>query len=134
MKQHLDIESRKALVDYRIEKSDNALKEADLLAEKGFYDSAVTRLYYACFYIASALLIKNEIEAATHSGVKRMLSLKFIHTGLLDARFIKVYADLLNGRQLSDYEDFVYQNINSYSEYKNEADEFCQEIKKLIYS
>lgn len=29
MKQHLDIESRKALVDYRIEKSDNALKEAN---------------------------------------------------------------------------------------------------------
>lgn len=132
MKQQLDIESRNALVKYRIEKADNSLREAEILAEKGFYDSAVTRLYYACFYISCALLIKNEIETSSHAGVKRMLSLKFIHTGLLDSKFIKSYADLMNGRQLSDYEDFVYQDIVSFTQYKKEAEEFCLEIKRLI--
>ena len=76
MKQHLDNESREALVEYRIEKSDIALKEAELLAEKGFYDSAVTRLYYACYYMACALLIKNGIDAITLKACCRRIPQK----------------------------------------------------------
>ena len=132
MKKHLDDISRATLVKYRIEKSDRSLMEADCLAEKRFYDSAVTRLYYACYYITSGLLIKNGIEATTHAGVKSMLALNFVRNGILDQKYIRVYSDLLNGRQLSDYEDFIYQDEDSYNEYKSEAKEFCNEIKKLI--
>lgn len=128
MKEHLDPETRLAIVKYRIEKSDNALKEADLLAEHGHFDNAVTRLYY----LVSALLIKNSIEATTHAGVKRMFSLKFIATGLLDAKYIRTYSKLLQGRQMSDYEDFVYQNQETYDIYKEEALDFCTTIKTLI--
>lgn len=76
-----DSESRAHLVNYRLEKSDIALKEADVLAQHEFFDNAVTRLYYACFYAAFSLLILNFIETGSHRGVKTMLSLHFVKTG-----------------------------------------------------
>lgn len=134
MSPSLDNLSRADIVNYRLEKSDSSLLAADVLASNKLFDSAVTRLYYACFHAASALLIQNNIECGSHAGVKRMLSLKFINTGLLDKKYIRYFSDLLNGRQLSDYEDFIYQNEESYSYYKGQAVDFCNAIKKLILS
>ena len=133
MTQKLDPLSREALISYRIEKCETALREASLLAENGFYDNAVTRLYYACFYMASALLIKNEIQTGSHKAVKTMLSLKFVKNGELDSKHIKTYTDLLNGRQLSDYEDFYRQDEESYTFYAIRPNEFIDSIKNLIY-
>lgn len=132
MNRSLDDESRAALVEYRVEKSDDAIKEARLLAENLHFDSAVTRLYYACFYVATALLVKNKIETGSHKGVKSMLSLKFVVPGKLDKKYVGIYTNLFNGRQLSDYEDFVYQNKESFDIYFEMASDFISEIKKLL--
>lgn len=51
---------RKSLVDFRIEKSDMAMRDAHLLAENGRWVSAANRLYYSAYYAVSALLLKTE--------------------------------------------------------------------------
>ena len=132
MKDHLDSDSRNNLVKYRMEKSENALEEAKIMANHGFYDNAVTRLYYACFYAASALLIKNNIETGSHRGIKTMLSLHFVKPGLLETKHVRTYAELLNGRQLSDYEDFFYQDKDSFEAYLEKTVEFLKVIKTMI--
>ena len=132
MKEHLDETSRQEIIKYRIEKSDSALQEADILAINNFFDIAVTRLYYACYYLASALLIKEGSETTTHAGVKRMFSLKFIRTGILDQKYFQILSNLLQGRQLSDYEDFIYQDEVSYQLYRSEAINFCNKVKELL--
>lgn len=132
MKSILDSESRKAIIDYRLEKSRDAILDAEILAQNQRFDNAVTRLYYACYYVASALLIANGIETTTHAGIKRMLSLHFIKTGKLDCLYIRIYSDLMNGRQLSDYEDFVYQDFDSYSKYYQQTQEFIEKITNLL--
>lgn len=132
MKDHLDIQSRRDLVKYRLEKSDSALAEAVLMANNGFFDSAVTRLYYSCFYAASGLLIENEIETGSHRGVKTMLALNFVKKDLLDSKHLRTFSELLNGRQLSDYEDFFYQDKDSYNAYLEKTEEFIKAIRDLI--
>lgn len=132
MKEKLDEQSRKELVLYRLEKSDQALMEATLMAQNEFYDSAVTRLYYACFYVTLGLLIDNQITTSSHRGIKAMLSLHFVKKNLLETKHIRTYSELLNGRQLSDYEDFFYQDKESYEEYLKKAKEFIETIKSLI--
>lgn len=47
MRDKLDAESRKAIVDYRLERAFDTLKEADYNTEGGYYNAAVNRLYYA---------------------------------------------------------------------------------------
>lgn len=132
MKESLDPESRAAIIEYRLEKSRDAMKEAALLADGNFFDSAVTRLYYACFYAVSALLISKSIECNSHAGAKRMFSLHFIRTSLVDQKHITTYSNLMQGRQLCDYEDFIYQNAESYALYRSQAEALIDAITPLI--
>ena len=60
MKETLDEQSRKALVSYRLERADETMKEAEILAKEQHYNAAANRLYYACYYAASELLVSIE--------------------------------------------------------------------------
>lgn len=57
MKQELTPEHRIALIQYRFERAYQTLKEADYMRDGNFYNAAVNRLYYACFYAATGLLV-----------------------------------------------------------------------------
>ena len=81
MKESLDKESRDSLIAYRIERAYGSLKEARLMARGEFYNAAINRLYYSCYYMAVALLLKHNISAQTHSGVKTMLGMHFTSKG-----------------------------------------------------
>ena len=72
MKETLDEQSRISLEHYRMERADEAIEEAALMSMSGHYNAAVNRLYYACFYAVQALLLKHQIAATTHAGVKAM--------------------------------------------------------------
>ena len=50
-------EQRIAIVQYRMENANNTLKEVESHIQNGFYNTAVNRMYYACYYAASAMLI-----------------------------------------------------------------------------
>ena len=78
MNETLDEQSRLGLMRYRMERADETMEEVGILAERGHYNAAVNRLYYACFYAVQALLLKHHIAATTHAGVKSMLGLHFI--------------------------------------------------------
>ena len=77
MKEKMDKESLKALIAYRIGRAYETLKEADVMKREGFYNAAINRLSYACYYAVIALLLKNDIQTQTHNGVKTMLGLHF---------------------------------------------------------
>lgn len=84
MKEHLDDETRAAMVTYRMERARQTLNEVDLLRTGDYFIAVVNRLYYTCYYAASALLLNHHIEAKTHNGVKTQLSMHFVRAGLLD--------------------------------------------------
>jgi uncharacterized protein (UPF0332 family) len=102
MKQKLDKDSIKALVSYRMQRAQETLKEADILIKNDFYNAAVNRLYYACYYAIIALLLKNNISANTHTGVKQMFGMYFIMTGKMDNKYSKFYTLLFNARMSGD--------------------------------
>lgn len=58
MREKLNSETRAAIVSYRLERAHETLQEADYNANGGYYNTAINRLYYACYYAASALLLK----------------------------------------------------------------------------
>lgn len=62
--------SRPDYVKYRLQKAEETLEVARLLVENKKWNSSVNRLYYACYYAVSALLINDGISAKTHAGVK----------------------------------------------------------------
>ena len=63
-----------------------------------YFNAAINRLYYACFYAATGLLIAKGIEAGTHNGVKTMLSYHFVRTGILSLEHGSTFSNLFDKR------------------------------------
>ena len=132
MRETLDEQSRAELVKYRIERADETLIEARLLAKESYFNAAFNRLYYACFYAVLALLVKNGISTSTHAGVKTMLGLHFVSKGLLEKEQGKTFSRLFEIRHSGDYDDFVYCDKEMTDEYMPLAEAFIQRIKELL--
>ena len=75
---------RRDLVSYRIKKARETYNEVSLHIDNKLWNTAVNRLYYACYYSVIALLIKNDIKASTHAGARQMFGLHYIKTGIID--------------------------------------------------
>lgn len=87
MMAQMDKGSINDLITYRLQRAKATLMEADYNGAGGYFNAAVNRLYYSCYYAASALMLANNIEASTHKGIKTMIGLQFVKTGRFDARF-----------------------------------------------
>lgn len=132
MNEGLDEQSRSALVQYRLDRADETIKEAELLANESHYNAAVNRLYYACFYATTALLISNGISTSSHAGTKTMLGLNFVSKGLLSNEHGKTFTRLFEIRHSGDYDDFVYCDKEMVDEYMPKAIDYIGAIKVLL--
>ena len=128
----LDDESRKALVEYRLERAYATMKEAAVMTEKEFYNAAVNRLYYACYYATEALLLKHKIEAKSHAWVKAMLGLHFVSKGLIPIPIGKILSTLFEKRQSGDYDDFIYCDKEMTDDLTIQAQTFIDYVGKLV--
>lgn len=132
MKEVLDEQSRIALVQYRLERADETIKEACLLAKEAHYNAAINRLYYACFYATTALLVANGISTSSHAGTKTILGLNFVSKGLLSNEHGKTFSRLFEIRHSGDYDDFVYCDKEMVDEYTPKAEKYIEAIKALL--
>jgi len=99
-------EDKEAYISYRLEKADETLEVARLLVENQKWNSAINRLYYACFYAVTGLLVKSGKINKSHSGVKTQFFMDFIKSGIMPLEYGKLYGDLFDWRQKGDYGDF----------------------------
>jgi len=92
-------------IQYRLDTSYTTFEAARVLADNGFWNSAVNRLYYSVFYAISALLVVHDIHTKTHSAVKGQFSLHFVKTGAFDKKYGQLLSELFDWRQKGDYEN-----------------------------
>ena len=120
------------LIEYRLKRATETLGEIDIHLKNKLWNTAINRLYYACYYAATALLLDNEINASTHSGVRQMLGLHFVKTGKINPDLGKVFTDLFDKRHSSDYDDFITVSKEDVEDLLPLATEFIKKIKELI--
>lgn len=82
---------------------DAALRAAQALAALDLNHDAMSRLYFAAFHWARALLASAGIEAKTHQGVQSMIGLHFIRTGKLLPAHQHTLSRLETWRTKADY-------------------------------
>ena len=58
-------EQRFDIVLYRLNSAKSLLDEIKDHIERGYYNTAMNRMYYACFYAVSGLLLQSEIDIIT---------------------------------------------------------------------
>lgn len=123
---------RQNLVQYRINKARNTLDEVTLHVENGLWNTAINRLYYACYYSVIALLINDKINAATHAGVRRMFGLHFVKTGLIDRELGRFYSDIFDMRQTGDYEDYIDYSEEDVLDLLMPANKLISKVEALL--
>ena len=97
--------NKQELIDYRISRAKETLRDAQILAESERWNSSINRLYYAAYYAITALLLKSDFKPTTHNGVKSNFSEHFIKSGKVDKQYGKIFSQLFTWRQKGDYDD-----------------------------
>jgi len=127
-----DSEPRKVLISLWLEKSNEAIASAELELNSGHTNFAVNRLYYACFYVVTALLLRDGKQFARHSAVKSEFVRTYIRSGQIDTKWNKFYQKLFDDRQEGDYIPTTTFETSEVSTRLKQAREFIDLIRGLI--
>jgi uncharacterized protein (UPF0332 family) len=84
-------------------KAERYIRSARLLAEDQDFDSSASRIYYAMFYTAEALLESRGLTFSSHRAVISAFGQHFIKTNESDQRFHQALLSSFSQRQLGDY-------------------------------
>ncbi len=122
----------KELVLYRLQRARETLEDARILANSRRWNPCVNRLYYACFYAVSALLIQEGLSSSKHTGLRSLFNRHFVKTGKVAKGKAQIFNDLFERRQESDYMDFVSFEESQVRAWIPEAESFVENVAVLI--
>lgn len=120
------------IVRYRMARSKEALDDARFLAEGRRTTACVNRIYYACFYAVSALLLTHGFSSSTHTGVRTLFGQHFIKTHLIAYDFGELYSELFQVRHRNDYIDLTEIPPSNITPWLTQAMRLIETIDALI--
>ena len=89
-------DERKALVFNKVRRARETWEETKGIIKSGYWYAAANRMYYACYYMTSALLLKIMQSAHTHVGTIGLFGLHFVKTGIVSGYLENSTANFLN--------------------------------------
>jgi uncharacterized protein (UPF0332 family) len=128
-------EEKQILIKYRLERANESLKAAQLMAENKLFIPAMNRIYYSMFYMfyaVQALLVLNERAFSKHGQVKGYFNQGFIKTGVFPKDFGKLFNTSFEYRQKFDYVDMIVPQEELISDYISKASKFVDQISSYL--
>lgn len=125
-------EETKALVAYRLERARQTLDEARLLLNAGHGNATVNRLYYACFYAVSALLLADGISTSRHTHLRSILHRDYVRSGRIPQEMGQHFDVLFDSRKEGDYADLVVFQTEAIRSWMERTEQFVQHVGGLI--
>jgi uncharacterized protein (UPF0332 family) len=86
------------------QKAQDSLRAAKLLEAEGLADFAVSRAYYAMFYIAEAFLLEENLSFSKHSAVISKFGEYFVRTDKISSKYHRYLIDAEQMRLKGDYD------------------------------
>lgn len=90
-----------------VKNSDEKLLAAKTLFENGFYGDAVSRAYYAMFFVTKALLSKKDSYPRTHRCLISQFGLLFVKKGEFKKELFDMLTRAQEDREEADYGLFL---------------------------
>ena len=117
-----------------IERGDDSLKSARLLAAERLKLDAMSRIYYSVLHYSRAILLVEKIVPKSHHGAFLLFSQHVVKTDKADKRYSKIFSSLIRMREEADYvtgSNFSSEDVvNALAE----AEEFRGLALKLVSS
>lgn len=118
--------------NYRLKRAKETILEVEVLIQNEFWNTAINRMYYACFYAVGALLVSHGIETSSHSGTRQKFGQLFVKTGKIDKELGRHYSKIFEKRQKSDYTDFFEYDEEIVLNFFPISQKFIAQIELLI--
>ena len=87
-----------------LSKAYDSVRAAKLLSDAGLYDFAVSRAYYAMFYVAEAFLLGVGLSFSRHAGVIAAFGERFAKTGIVPVELHRYLIEGQDKRNVGDYQ------------------------------
>ncbi|HLB71865.1 MAG: HEPN domain-containing protein [Candidatus Methanoperedens sp.] len=119
-------------IDALLKKALDSIKGARLLFDDELYGFAVSRAYYAIFYLVSAVLVTKSLSFSKHQAVVAAFGQHFVKTGIFEQKFHRYFVEAFEQRQIGDYEPM--EEITQETAKKNieRAIEFLNVVKEYL--
>ena len=123
---------KEMLVANKVRRSRETWIEAKGIIDDQYWYAAANRMYYACYYMVSALLLKNGLVSHTHGGTIGLFGLHFVKTGIVSSELGKFYSELFELRQTGDYDDWKVISESDIMPLVPVAESFLNTLGNLI--
>jgi len=113
-------------------KAHRTVHSARLLFADGDYDGAVSRAYYAMFYVAEALLLSKGGTFSKHSAVVSAFGKEFAKTGTIPGEYHRHLLDAQDARTRGDYQTISYLTEEETLQHIAHAEQLLEMGGKLL--
>ena len=125
-------ESIRAYARLRLERAREELASSHQSLEHGYYRAAVSRAYYAVFYMASAALFAKSINRSKHSAIEAAFSQYLVKTGEIEPEFSRIYQMTRRQREEADYADQPAPDGVSANQILEDAQRFVDRLERYL--
>jgi uncharacterized protein (UPF0332 family) len=115
-----------------LEKTRRYIKSAALLQLEGDHDSAVSRLYYAMFYCAEALLLARGHSFSSHRAVISAFAQHYVKSGILPQELHQWLRTAFAKRQISDYEFITAIDAADVMSIQTQSEQFLAQTEAFL--
>ncbi len=120
-----------AEVQRHFEQAAECVEDARVLLDNNRLAAAVTRVYYAMFYAATAALLARGIRRSSHHALLAAFGKTFIKTRELDEHLYKELRAAFERRQQADYEAILEVDHQAAAQLHKQAIDFVDACRRL---
>jgi len=119
-------------IEALLKKALDSIKGARLLFDDKLYGFAVSRAYYAMFYLVSAVLLTKDMNFSKHQAVVAAFGQHFVKTGLFKHKFHQYLVEAFEQRQIGDYEPLEEITAETAQKCIDRAEEFLVAVRVYL--
>ena len=113
-------------------KAEDSIGAAKLMRENGYYDFAVSRAYYAMFYVAEAFLLGVGLAFSKHSAVHAAFGEHFVRTGIVPRALHRALIHGMEVRLTGDYDSSREVSTEEAAEQIANAEQFMEVARQCL--
>ncbi len=125
-------ENKRENIKEEMDRAIKAMEAATLLFDNGFFNEAISRLYYFLLYNIRALLLTKGLEPKSHEGALRLFGLHFVKEGIFEPADSHIFSRLMKYREEADYNPSYIFTKEDFVQFKKEAEMLSDKIKAYL--
>ncbi len=129
----MEKQHKEFFIQNNLDKSAEAMRVAKYAIDDSAFISGLNRIYYAIFYVVTALGYKYGFTTSKHSKLMGWFNKKFINEDkTFKPELYKIYEAAFANRQQSDYKSTYIVDEEFVKSLFEEAQEFIKQVNKII--